>query len=102
MDVVDIADDSRLPALRDRFECGVAPKKIKRGEDVFVEEILIVFAENGDRRGLDGAHSRRRRQRARFCKRVADAGEVEEPVLPKKRKVTFDQVLVVRIEGGAV
>ena len=34
--------------------------------------------------GLDGADARRRRQRARFGQRVADAGEDEEPVLPEK------------------
>ena len=102
MDVVEIADDGRLPSLRNRLEGGVALKEVERGDDVFVEEILIVFAEDGNRRRLDGAHARRRRQRARLGQRVADAGEVEEPILPEKRKVAFDEVLVVRIERGAV
>ena len=81
---------------------GVALEEVERGDEVFVEEVLVVFAEDGDRRGLDGADARRRRQRARLGQRVADAGEVEEPVLPENRQVAFDQILVVRIERGAV
>ena len=102
MDVVEIADDGRFPPLRDRLECGVALKKVERGDDVFVEEVLVVLAEERDRVRLYRADARRRRQRARLGKRVADAGEVEEPVLPEKRKVAFDQILVVRIERRAV
>ena len=102
MDVIEIADDRRFPSLRDRFECGVALKKIERGDDVFGEEILVVFAEEHDRVRLHGADSRRCRQRARLRKRVADAGEVEEPILAEKWQIAFDQILVVRIERCAI